>query len=80
MIEHVIADGAAEAARSRLRRWRVDAGLTLDEVADLTGYSQSMLSLVERGQRHVSPQGKVRIARRLGVRIADLFDVEPADA
>lgn len=61
---------------NRLRQWRVDTGLTLQEVADLTGVSVSMLSRVERGQKHLSPQTKVRVARRLGVRVADLFDVE----
>jgi hypothetical protein len=39
-----------------------------------------MLSRAERGERTFSPLAKVRIARALGVRVADLFDVEePAD-
>lgn len=62
--------------RNRLRLWRADKGLTLGEVADLTGLSVAMLSLVERGQRELAPMTRVRVARRLGVPIRDLFDVE----
>ena len=62
---------------NRLRLWRANAGLTLEEVADLTGLSVAMLSRVERGQREFSPTTKVRIARCLGVRVRDLFEVEP---
>lgn len=61
---------------SRLRLWRIAEGLTLDEVADLTSYSVSMLSRAERGQRVFSPKAKVVIARRLGARVADLFEVD----
>ena len=66
--------------RSRLRQWRVDAGLSLDEAADLTGMSKSMLSRVERGERELAPMSKVRVARRLGVRVSDLFEVEEIGA
>jgi transcriptional regulator with XRE-family HTH domain len=65
---------------SRLRLWRIVEGLTLDEVADLTNYSVSMLSRAERGQRVFSPKAKVVIARRLGVRVADLFEVDDQEA
>jgi transcriptional regulator with XRE-family HTH domain len=70
----------SEYLKNRLRRWRAANGLTLEEVADLTGFSAAMLSRAERGERTFSPLAKVRIARALGVRVADLFDVEePAD-
>jgi transcriptional regulator with XRE-family HTH domain len=59
-----------------LRRWRAREGLTLEEVADLSGYSTAMLSRAERGEREFSPRAKVQLARALGCRIADLFDVE----
>jgi hypothetical protein len=36
-----------------------------------------MLSLAERGLREFSPMAKVAVARRLGVAISDLFEVEP---
>jgi transcriptional regulator with XRE-family HTH domain len=62
---------------SRFRIWRVDAGLTQEEVADLTGYSVAMISRVERGERQLRPEAKVRLSRRLGVRVADLFEPDP---
>jgi transcriptional regulator with XRE-family HTH domain len=65
---------------NRLRLWRADHGLTLEEVADLVGLSAGMISLVERGERHLSPMTKARVARCLDVQIRDLFDFEgPAD-
>lgn len=65
--------------KNRLRLWRASAGLTLEEVSDLTGLSPGMLSLVERGQRQLAPMTRVRVARCLGVKVRDLFDVEPVD-
>jgi transcriptional regulator with XRE-family HTH domain len=61
---------------SKLRRWRRQEGLTLRETAGLTGVSVAMLSLVERRRRHFSPLTKVLVARRLGVPLRELFDVE----
>lgn len=61
---------------NRLRQWRLEKGFLLEDVAGLTGVSIAMLSRVERGERQLKPETKVRIARRLGVRVADLFDVE----
>lgn len=66
--------------RNKMRRWRVDTGLSLDEMADLTGMSKSMLSRVERGERELAPLTKAKVARRLGVPIRDLFDVEELTA
>jgi transcriptional regulator with XRE-family HTH domain len=64
---------------NRLRLWRANAGLTLEEVADLTGVSVAMLSRAERGEREFSPMAKIRVARCLGVRVRDLFEVEPLE-
>lgn len=61
---------------SRLRRWRQRQGMSLREVADLTGVSESMLSLVERHLRALSPISKVRLARLLRVRVRDLFEID----
>lgn len=63
----------------RLRLWRLAQGLTLDEVAGLTGFSESMLSRAERGERCLSPKARVRIARCLGARVAELFEAEPIE-
>lgn len=60
-----------------LRSWRHDAGLSLSDVAGLTGLSTAMLSRVERGQRQLAPLTRVAVARRLGVSVAELFPVVP---
>lgn len=66
----------AVALRNRFRLWRTGEGLTLDEVADLTGLSKSYVSRIERGERQPTPHTKVLIARRLGVEVRDLFEVD----
>ncbi len=68
-----------ERLKNRLRLWRVDAGLTLEEMSDLTGVSTAMLSRAERGERQLAPMTRVRVARRLCVPIHDLFEVEEID-
>jgi transcriptional regulator with XRE-family HTH domain len=62
---------------TKLRSWRESAELSLGEVGGLTGVSIAMLSRLERGQRRASPKPKIQMARRLGVQIPDLFEVEP---
>lgn len=61
---------------NRLRQWRAENDYTLDDVAGLTGLSESMLSRVERGERTLSPRARVMVARRLGVPVRDLFPPE----
>jgi transcriptional regulator with XRE-family HTH domain len=56
-----------------LRNWREQRRLSLDDVGDLTGLHPSTISRVERGERRLRPEVKVRVARRLGARIRDLF-------
>jgi transcriptional regulator with XRE-family HTH domain len=69
---------------TRLKRWRVDKGLTLEEVAGLVGMSTAMLSLAERRLRKLSPMAKVKLARSLAVPVHLLFeppeDPEPLEA
>lgn len=60
-----------------LRRWRLDNGLSLEEVSGLVGLSISVLSRVERGQAGLKPLTKIRLARRLGVRVEEIFPPEP---
>ncbi|MBA2312414.1 MAG: helix-turn-helix transcriptional regulator [Actinobacteria bacterium] len=62
---------------SKLLGWRRAEGFSQPEVSGLTGVSVAMLSRLERGQRQASPRLKVRMARRLGVPVSDLFEVEP---
>lgn len=61
---------------TRLRQWRLDHRYTLADVHGLTGVSVTHLNLVERGKANMSVATKVRLARALGVPVADLF--EPA--
>lgn len=63
-------------ATTKFRRWRVENSLTLEEVSDLTGLSVSALSRVERGERQLRPQMRVLVARRLGVPLRTLFEVQ----
>ena len=61
---------------SRLREWRKDAGLTLEDLAGLTGLSEAYLSRVERGQRRLKPLDRVRVARAVGEPVGALFEPE----
>ncbi|TDV40104.1 helix-turn-helix domain-containing protein [Actinophytocola oryzae] len=64
---------------TKLRAWRTAQGYTLAEVAGLTGLSEAMLSRVETRQRNLAPRQRVVMARRLGVQVAELFEVEPLE-
>lgn len=59
---------------NRLRLWRTEHGLSLEDVAGLTGLDRSMVSRIERGERDVAPMQRVRLARCLGAKVRDLFD------
>lgn len=59
----------------KLREWLDLKGWTLQEAADLTGYSLSYMSLVASGKRTLNPDAKVYVARRLGTRVGELFPV-----
>ena len=66
---------------ARLHRLRADRALTLDGLAERTGVSRSMISLVERGESSPTAAVLDRLAAGLGVTIASLFAEEPrADA
>ncbi|MEV4183092.1 helix-turn-helix transcriptional regulator [Streptosporangium canum] len=66
-------------SKTRLAQWIEDNDLTLGEVAELTGFSKSMIGLAARGERNFSAAGKVKVARRLGARVGVLFDVTAED-
>lgn len=60
----------------RLKRLRTARGVSLDALAERSGVSRSMISLVERGES--SPTAKIldRLAAGLGVTLAALFTAE----
>ena len=58
---------------NRLRAWREQAGLSLDETEGLVGLTGMMISLVEREQRNLATMTKVTVSRRLGISVRELF-------
>ena len=76
---HIIRSVSDRLINTRLRDWRKVEGLSLMEVSGLTGVSVPMLSLVERGLRQLAPLTRVRVARRLGLPVQELFPPEPLE-
>jgi len=62
---------------ARIREARLARGLTLQALADVSGLSTSMLSLVERGRASPSIGSLIVISSALGSTMADLLAVEP---
>lgn len=61
-------------AKQRLTGWRHANGLSRREVADLAGITEQYVAHLENGQRNPSAKLKIRMARALGARVADLFE------
>nr|WP_210183650.1 XRE family transcriptional regulator [Microvirga guangxiensis] len=57
----------------RLRSLRTERGLTLDGLAERTGVSRSMISLIERGESSPTAVVLDKLAAGLGVTLASLF-------
>jgi transcriptional regulator with XRE-family HTH domain len=64
----------------RVRTLRADAGLSLDALANRSGVSRSMLSLIERGESSPTAVVLEKLATGLGVTLASLFDAPRADS
>jgi transcriptional regulator with XRE-family HTH domain len=58
---------------ARLRDLRAENGLTLDALAERTGVSRSMISLIERGESSPTAAVLDRLSAGLGVTLASLF-------
>jgi transcriptional regulator with XRE-family HTH domain len=58
---------------ARLRGLRAGAGMTLDGLAECTGVSRSMISLIERGESSPTAAVLDKLAAGLGVTLASLF-------
>ncbi|WP_343710560.1 XRE family transcriptional regulator [Mycobacterium sp.] len=63
-----------------LRAVRRQRGLTLENLAEQTGLTKSYLSKIERRRSTPSIAVAIKLARALGVDVAQLFSDEPADA
>ncbi|MDG4669278.1 cupin domain-containing protein [Mycobacterium sp. 236(2023)] len=58
---------------AEIRRIRMERGLTLVDIAEDTGLSASMLSMLERGKTGVSIGSLVAVASALDVAVGELF-------
>jgi transcriptional regulator with XRE-family HTH domain len=58
---------------ARLRDLRTGSGMTLDGLAERTGVSRSMISLIERGESSPTAAVLDKLAAGLGVTLASLF-------
>jgi transcriptional regulator with XRE-family HTH domain len=65
---------------ARARDLRATRGLSLDALADRSGVSRSMISLIERGESSATAVVLERLATGLGVTLAALFDAPNGDA
>jgi transcriptional regulator with XRE-family HTH domain len=75
-----LAAQALLAIGTRIRQMRSERGFTLQALADMTGLSASLLSLVERGKTSPSIGTLVAVAHALGVHMADLVPGAPPGA
>jgi transcriptional regulator with XRE-family HTH domain len=62
----------------KIRTARISRSMTLQALADVSGLSPSMLSLVERGRASPSIGSLIVIADALGVAMSDLIVADPA--
>ncbi|HEY9497660.1 MAG TPA: helix-turn-helix domain-containing protein [Terrimesophilobacter sp.] len=61
----------------RIRHYRTDAGLTLDQLGVAVGIAGSQLSLMENGRREPRLSLLQSISSTLGVEVSNLLDPEP---
>lgn len=68
------ADPASEALCNRVTELRKKKSLTLEQLANVSGVSRSMLSQIERGQANPTLAVTYRIAQAFGISIGELVD------
>lgn len=59
---------------NRIREWRLQRGLLVNELAQLIGVERTHLTRMETGSRPVALEWLDRIARHLDVTVADLLN------
>jgi transcriptional regulator with XRE-family HTH domain len=58
---------------NRVRYWRKQRGLTLEQLGDRIGVGKVMMSAIERGNRKLDRERIIAIARELEIDPADVF-------
>ncbi|HYX05059.1 MAG TPA: XRE family transcriptional regulator [Reyranella sp.] len=74
----MIMDNINARIASRVRQLRADRGLALDALAESSGVSRSMISLIERGESSPTAVVLEKLATGLGVPLAALFNAPAA--
>jgi transcriptional regulator with XRE-family HTH domain len=60
-----------------IKRFRKHASLSQEQLADLASLHRTYIGSVERGERNISLENIVQIARALGIKPSDLLkDIE----
>jgi transcriptional regulator with XRE-family HTH domain len=67
----------AKACGERVRELRRAKGLSQEELADLAGLHRTYLGGIERGERNPSLKNIAAISKALGVRLSELFKLDP---
>jgi len=57
-----------------IRRLRTERGLSQERLAELSDLHHNYISDIERGRRNVGLRNVERLARALGLSVAELFD------
>ena len=60
----------------KIKKLRVEKGVTQEQLADEAGISVDFLSLIERGRNAPSFKNLEKIARALKVSVKDLFEFD----
>jgi transcriptional regulator with XRE-family HTH domain len=68
-----------ERITARVRRWRAEVGLTLQELGDRSGVSPSTIHKIENGNSVPTVSVLLKIASGLGRRPNELFEDEPGE-
>ncbi len=68
-----------ERVRNHLRAWREFRHMTQSKLAEAIGTSGAVISLLESGDRALSPKWLIRIAPVLGTRPGHLLEFDPGD-
>lgn len=72
--------GAAKPSVNHIRAWREYRGLTQAQLAELVGATDNQISMLESGDRQLSPKWLERLAAALKTKPGFLYQFAPGDA